>query len=265
MEGQLIDKLSEYIERGKSVALVMVTSQLGSSPRGVGSIMIVDDQGKLLDGTIGGGKVEEQAKEDAAKCIQKNTSGSFKYDLVLAETEHSLGMACGGAVDVFVKVFSKEEDLIVFGGGHIAYELSLMAKKLNYRLTVIDTRPEYLEESRFPDAYRRILFSDFEKNPFEIPDSASVVIVTHAHSYDAEALGLVIESKARYIGMIGSRSKIGYCYDEVKKQGVDENLFEKVHSPIGLDIGGQTPAEIALAIMAEIQAVKYNRPGGFLK
>lgn len=265
METQLMKNVVDLVERGIPVALVTVTSKLGSSPRDMGSMMIVNAHGELLAGTIGGGKVEEQAKQDAAACIKNNQSQPFKYELTLKDTEHSLGMACGGEVEIFVKVFSVEDEIVIFGGGHIGLDLAKMATQLNFKVSVVDNRSEYIEEARFPMAARRVLFEDFEKAPFEINQKTSIVIVTHGHSYDLEALKTVIHSDARFIGMIGSRNKINFCFKELMKDGIDESLLKKVHAPIGLDIGGQTPPEIALAILAEIQAVKYNRTGGFLK
>lgn len=264
MEAQLMKRMLKYIDKGEAVALVTVTSKLGSSPRDTGSMMLIGSDGELIDGTIGGGKVEQQAKLDAAECIRKNESSAFKYELTLKDTEHSLGMACGGAVEVFVKVFSQQDNLVVFGGGHIALELSSFARALNYRVTIIDHRPEFISDERFPDVERKMSMDDFIAEPFEMDSNTSVVIVTHGHSFDLEALKTVIGSPARYIGMIGSRSKIKFCFNELQNEGVSEDLLETVHAPIGLDIGGETPPEIALAILSEIQAVKYNRPGGFL-
>jgi xanthine dehydrogenase accessory factor len=264
MEAQLMKKMVKYIDDGESVALVTVTSKLGSGPRDTGSMMLVGASGELIDGTIGGGKVEEQAKMDAAECIRKNESAAFKYELTLKDTEHSLGMACGGAVEIFVKVFSRQDDLVVFGGGHIALELSAFAKTLNYRVTIIDHRPEFISDDRFPNVERKMAMDDFMVEPFEMDSNTSVVIVTHGHSFDMEALKMVIHSPARYIGMIGSRSKINFCFNQLKNEGTEEELLATVHAPIGLDVGGETPPEIALAIMGEIQAVKYNRSGGFL-
>lgn len=264
MEAQLMKKMLKYIDQGEAVALVTVTSKLGSGPRDTGSMMLVSVGGELIDGTIGGGKVEEQAKHDAAECIRKNESSAFKYELTLKETEHSLGMACGGAVEIFVKVFSEQDKLVVFGGGHIALDLSVFAKALNYRVTIIDHRPDFISDERFPDVERKISMVDFMAEPFDMDSNTSVVIVTHGHSYDMEALKMVIDSPARYIGMIGSRSKINFCFTQLQNEGVSEELLATVHAPIGIDIGGETPPEIALAIMGEIQAVKYNRSGGFL-
>lgn len=265
MEAKLLKELADCLDKGLEVALVTVTEAAGSRPRDVGSMMIVDKGGHLIAGTIGGGKVEETAKHDAAACIRNKTSKNFKYELTLKESEHSLGMACGGVVEVFVKTFEKRDALIIFGGGHIGLELSRFAKALGYRVIIVDQRPEYCSRERFPDADELHLLDPSNPPALNIDKDASIVIVTHGHLYDMEALRLVIMSDARYIGMIGSKNKIRHCFGELMKEGIPEERLQKVFAPIGLDVGGETPEEIALAVLAEVQAVKYGRSGRFLK
>lgn len=265
MEAKLLKELTDCLEKGQEVALVTVTEAAGSRPRDVGSMMIVDKGGHLIAGTIGGGKVEETAKRDAAECIKNRASQNFKYELTLKDTEHSLGMACGGLVEVFIKTFEKRDALIIFGGGHIGLELSRFAKALGYRVVIVDQRPEYCSKERFPDADALHLLDPSNPPTLYIDADTSVVIVTHGHLYDMEALRLVIASEARYIGMIGSRNKIRHCFAELVGEGISEERLAKVYAPIGLDVGGETPEEIALAVLAEVQAVKYGRSGRFLK
>lgn len=265
MEAKLLKELTDCLEKGHEVALVTVTAAAGSRPRDVGSMMIVDKGGHLIAGTIGGGKVEETAKRDAAECIKKRASENFKYELTLKDTEHSLGMACGGLVEVFIKTFEKRDALFIFGGGHIGLELSRFAKALGYRVVIVDQRPEYCSKERFPDADELHLLDPSNPPMLNIDADSSVVIVTHGHLYDMEALRLVISSEARYIGMIGSRNKIRHCFAELVGEGISEERLAQVYAPIGLDVGGETPEEIALAVLAEVQAVKYGRSGRFLK
>jgi xanthine dehydrogenase accessory factor len=265
MEVKLMERLTELIKENTPVALVTVIDKTGSGPRDTGSMMLVDQSGSLLHGTIGGGKVEEQAKEDAKKAIAMGLSSLYHYELTLQSGEHSLGMACGGTVDVFIKTFVVREELLIFGGGHIGLILEQFARMLNYRVTVVDHRPDYVSKERFPLAEGRFLMNQFDSMDSTINENTSIVIITHGHAYDMEALKLVASSPARYIGMIGSKNKITHCLSVLESEGVKKEHLLRVHAPIGLDIGGETPEEIALAILAEIQAVKYNRPGGFLK
>ena len=263
MEIKILKKLTEYIERGQEAALITVTKAQGSSPRGMGSRMLVDAQGKLIEGTIGGGAVEEKAKQDGAECIKRGISKSIHYELNSSNSENALHMACGGNVDVFIKVFKGREELLVVGGGHIGVKLCQVAKILGYHVTIVDERKEYLNKDRFPDADELKVGNIgeiLEKHP--VSDKTSIVIVTHGHKHDQIALEKVIHSSARYIGMIGSKAKVSLCFKNMSDKGIAKELLSKVHAPIGLDIGGETPEEIAIAIMAQIQAVKYNKEVG---
>ncbi|GAU77098.1 XdhC family protein [Fusibacter sp. 3D3] len=266
MESAVIKRLLNAIDHREAVALVTVTHKVGSGPRDKGSMMLVDHKGTLLAGTIGGGGVEESAKQDAMACLKNQTSSAFSYELTLKETENALGMACGGAVTVFIKVFSVGKSLIIFGAGHIGMVLSKMAKLLEYHVTIVDERDEYANVARFESA-DVILSGEMQTllADLEIVPSTSVVIVTHGHTHDLEVLRGVLNHNAGYIGMIGSKSKVNYCFQTLRAEGVSEEKLSAVHAPIGLDIGGETPSEIALSIMAEIQAIQFGKQGPFMK
>lgn len=260
MEKNIIKKLNECIDSNTSVALVTITANQGSSPRKSGSMMLVDSKGSLLEGTIGGGKIEETAKYDAKNCILSNESKGFSYKLT--EDIDALGMACGGAVEVFVKTFLSSEKLIIVGAGHICEKIVYFAKALDYNITIIDHREEYANSERYPDV-ENIECGDVTEmlDKQVIDERTSVVIATHGHLFDKDALEAVLYRKSRYVGMIGSRAKIKSCFDNLLNSGVEKELLKKVYSPIGLNIGGETPEEIALAILAEIQSVKYGLDG----
>jgi xanthine dehydrogenase accessory factor len=266
MDALLIKELSGYIQAQREVALVTVINKSGSGPRDSGSMMIVDNQGNLLAGTIGGGGIEEKAKKDAADCIQKNVSKACHYELTLKDTEASLHMACGGVVDVFIKVFKNSDQLIIFGAGHIGMELSYMGKRLGYHITMVDQRPEYANHERYPHA-DCVLSGDMPScaEALNIDSQTSIIIVTHGHVHDMAALREVVNSNARYIGMIGSKNKIRHCFKELEAEGIDRKNLDKIYAPIGLKIGGDTPAEIALSILSEVQAVKFDKKMPFMK
>ncbi|QEK13064.1 XshC-Cox1-family protein [Crassaminicella thermophila] len=266
MEQKLVKELLLCLEENKDVALVTVVDAQGSSPRGKGSMMLVDQEGNLIEGTIGGGAIEEKAKEDALECINRGISKSVHYELNKSNKKDSLPMICGGSVDVFIKVFKSKDELLIVGAGHIGFKLSKMADLLGYRVVIIDDREEYACKERFPEA-DALIVGDIEKNLREYPigEKTNIVIVSHGHKHDQEALEAVIDSGARYIGMIGSIKKVIASFEKLKKKGIKAEKLSKVHAPIGIDIGGETPEEISLSIMAEIQAVKYNKKGSFLK
>ncbi len=262
MDNELVHLLSEKIAENKEVALVIVTGAEGSSPRGKGSMMFVDKNGNILGGTIGGGALEGRAAQDAVACLKKGESEAFRYslDMDTGEGDDEPDMICGGSVEVFIALFGSKDLLLIAGGGHIGLSLYRLGKMLGYRVVVVDDREEYVSSGRFPEA-DELLAGDIAAimGDYEITDRTSIAIVTRGHQYDTQVLAKVINSSARYIGMIGSKKKIESCYCELKQQGVGADKLTRVHAPIGLDLGGDRPEEIALAIMAEIQAVKYKK------
>jgi xanthine dehydrogenase accessory factor len=265
MHENLMEIVTRKINNKEEVALVIITKAEGSSPRGVGSMMAVDKNGELISGTIGGGAVEVKASRDAAECIKNGASRSVSYVLNPAGGENNLPMACGGNIEVFIQVFRSPDKLLIVGAGHVGLSLYKMAKILGYYVTILDDRQELLNKERFPEADQLIHgdIADELKRQY-IDESTSIVIITHGHIYDQAALEAVINSPARYIGMIGSRNKIATVYENLEKKGITRENLRKVHAPVGLDIGGEGRTEVALAIIAEIQAVKYGRSGGFL-
>lgn len=266
MDVKIMKKLLELVEKNIPVALVTVTAKTGSGPRGAGSMMLVDKKGNLITGTVGGGSVEEQAKKDAMSCLGGGISKSFTYELNLSEHENSLQMVCGGVVEVFIKAFPGNKRLIIAGAGHVGRALGTLAGTLGYSVEILDSRPEYANRERFPDVSRVEAGSINEllRNT-SLDNETYVVIATHGHVHDIDALEAVIGRKAGYVGMIGSRSKVKYCLDDMRDRGFTEEEIKAVHAPIGLDIGGDTPEEIALSIMAEIQAVRNGKKAGFMK
>lgn len=155
--------------------------------------------------------------------------------------------------NIFVESLSQEVQIVMCGGGHVSYALSKLTDFLGYHITVIDDREEFANKERFPNA-KRIICKSFAK-AFETENFSAdscFVIVTRGHVDDALCLEEVMKRDYRYAGMIGSRSKIGKCRDLILSKGFSSEEFNRVHTPIGLDIGGQTPEEIAISIIAQI-------------
>lgn len=158
----------------------------------------------------------------------------------------------------------KGDRIIIAGSGNVAWNIYRFASILGYDITVIDNRAETLTEERYPQATRLLgdivaLLKDCEITP-----TTSIVIVTHNHEFDEPALQAVIESPARYIGIMGNKRKVTAYLANLKELGVEDEHIAKIHLPIGLDLGGELAADIALAAVAEIQAVRFGRSGGFV-
>ena len=155
--------------------------------------------------------------------------------------------------------------LLIVGSGNVAWYIYRIAEVVGYETTLIDNMPETLTRERFPTA-REILLGDILEllDSYEITGETSIVLASHKHKFDKQALVRVINSPARYIGVLGNRHKVTDYFNQLISMGVSEERISRVHVPVGLDLGGQRAAEIALAAVAEIQAVKYGRSGGFL-
>ncbi|WP_432408732.1 XdhC family protein [Wukongibacter sp. M2B1] len=254
MEYKLLDMISYEVKNNRKAALVTITKVEGSSPRKEGSMMGVREDGTIF-GTIGGGKLELVVTKWAEKCMSDCKNQIFHFKL--NDEEGSLHMQCGGEVDVFIKVFNPPQKLLIVGGGHIALKIYEFSKMLGFYNVIVEDREEFCNKERFPES-DELLIGDIEKilSEYPIGDNCYIVIVTRGHKYDEIALKSVIESDAKYIGMIGSKNKTKYIRDNLIKAEIPKKLIERVYAPIGINLGGETPEEIAFSIMAEIQLVK---------
>jgi xanthine dehydrogenase accessory factor len=256
----MFGKLSKDIENGKSGAVVTVTKSSGSTPADVGKMMIVYEDGSI-DGTVGGGNLEKQTISIALDLLRKGKSEGISFDLT-----KDLGMNCGGSVELFIKIVKPDYRLILVGGGHIAFSLNKIAKLVNFRTVIFDDREDMLTEERFGNADETI-FGDIASNlsKFNFNENDFIVIVTHGHKNDEDALFEVIDKNVKYIGVIGSKRKIKVMFDNLFERGISRESIEKVYSPIGLRLGGNSPEEVALSIISEIQLVKTGAILGHMK
>lgn len=256
---KVLFKLTDYIEKNEPMAMITIISATGSTPRGIGSTMLVGKDGNLLEGSIGGGVLEERIKKDAVRCIRLGKSKMIEYRLDNSENPNALPMICGGNVILFIKVYNVQDRLIIAGAGHVSEKVAKLADFMGYHVIVLDDRKERLNHEIFQSS-AELVYGDIVENLKElsIDTNAFVIIVTHAHKYDQEALESVLKSDAKYIGMIGSKDKIKNCFKNLLAKGYTKEELLKVYTPIGINIGGETPGEIALSIIAEIQSIKYG-------
>jgi len=250
----IFDFCSKNLSEGKKVALITVTATTGSSPASTGQMIAVLADG-TNKGTVGGGATEKSIIDRAALAI-KNNDTFFNYEL-----DHAIhGMSCGGGMEVFGNILGNHRGLCIFGGGHIAQSLAIMAAQTGFHVTVIEDRPDYSIHFKTvdyivckPDDYESVAathFSDF------------AVICTRGHSTDDKALRYCLSKELKYIGMIGSKSKVAELFSKLRDEGITQAELDKVYAPIGLDIADEIPAEIAVAILAELLLIKNNgKPG----
>lgn len=249
--------IAELIGNGMQGVLVTIIEITGSTPRHVGSKMIVKPDGDIV-GSIGGGALEAQAIQEALAFQNNGTvaDGATKKTYRLTEDE---GMLCGGQAELLFESFGKREQLVVFGAGHIAQALIPLAKKAGFYVSVLDNRPKFTKSDRFPDA-DKVQTGEYQDllQQVEFHERLYVVIVTHGHQHDEEILSFCVQQPHAYIGMIGSRNKSRTVLRHLKEQGIDDANFEKVFSPVGLHIGAETPFEIAVSILAELTAIRHG-------
>ena len=250
--------LFEYEEKTE-IALLTVTATKGSNPAEVGKMMIIDKKGKVLEGTIAGGSIEEEAKQKAMVLMKKGKSETIHTDI-----NDEFGKKSIGSVDIFVQVFVQKDEIIIIGAGNVGHSVYRIAEMLDYNIIIVDDRPDYTTKERFPNAKSMIIgeFEEILKN-LEINENSNIIISTHAHEYDQLALLSVVNSKAKYIGMLSNRRKAKLILENLAKEGISKEKIEKVYAPIGLSVGGTKPEEIAVSIMAEVLAVKYDKMYNF--
>jgi xanthine dehydrogenase accessory factor len=237
---------------GRRGAVATIVNVRGSIPSFKTAKMLVRDDGSIV-GTIGGGCVEAEVWQAARDVMESEKPRTLTFDLN-QDPKYDTGLVCGGTLEIFVEPVLPPADLYIFGAGHVAASLYKVARIAGFDLTIIDDREAYANRERFPEA--QVIAEDFEKAAAELSPSESsyIVIVTRGHRDDMRILRWAVQTPARYIGMIGSKRKTITIFKELQQEGLPAHLFDRVHSPIGLDIGAITPEEIAVSITAELIA-----------
>ena len=249
----LYEEIVKLRRQGRRGAVATIVNVRGSIPSFKTAKMLVRDDGSIV-GTIGGGCVEAEVWQAARDVMESEKPRTMTFDLN-QDPKYDTGLVCGGTLEIFVEPVLPPAELYIFGAGHIAASLYRVAKIAGFDICVIDDRETYANRERFPDA-QEVIAEDFEKAAARImpAESSYIVIVTRGHRDDMRVLRWAVQTPARYIGMIGSRRKTITIFKELQAEGLAPELFQRVHAPIGLDIGAITPEEIAVSITAEMIA-----------
>ena len=242
----LLTRLAQLEESGATVALATVVRATGSTPREPGARMIVHPGGEI-EGTVGGGRIEEAAKEAALASLSDGRPRFIEHNLT-----QELGMCCGGSVSIFVEVIGGSPRLIIFGAGHVGSALTKMAAHAGFVVHVADEREALLHAGRLGEA--RQLHDDLQDPALPFSEDAYVMITTHDHALDQRLLERALKMPHRWVGMIGSRRKAELARSRLEHKGFDPELIKRVRSPVGLAIAAETPEEIAVSILAELVA-----------
>lgn len=248
----------------KELCAVTIVSSDGSTTRTAGKMLVYAD--RKISGTIGGGAVEQAAIQEALRCLEAGENGvkTFDYNVESA----TAGMVCGGKLTLFFESCrNSRPQLIMVGGGHVGTALMRAARLAGFAITLIDTRGADTIGEAMALADRFLPVGNFREEvaKLALPAGAFYVIATYGHSFDGDALAGVLSHKdAAYVGMIGSRKKIAALFERLEGEGVSPEKLREVHTPIGLDLGGETPEEIAVSILAELLMVKNHRTGSMI-
>ncbi len=254
----LFEEIVRMRRAGRRGALATIVHTNGSIPSYESSRMLVRDDGTIA-GTVGGGCVEAEVWAAAKDVITNEQPRKMTFNLN-HEAAYDAGLICGGTLEIFVEPILPQPTLYLFGGGHISTAVARVAHQAGFAIGIVDDRQAFANTERFPMAseIHETYEAAFEKIT---PNSSSyVLIVTRGHKDDMRVLSWAIDTEARYIGMIGSKRKVISVYRALEKEGHDLAKFERVHAPVGLDIGALAPEEIAVSIAAELIAVRRNAP-----
>lgn len=244
--------------RGEAFALAFIIESRGSTPRESGRMLIRNDG--TTAGTVGGGPMEAQVIIEAKEALAEGCSRTVSRTLT-PEGKDAAGMECGGAMAVRIDITPAASRLLLIGGGHVNLAIARAAAPLGFSVEVAESRTEFCSSERFPMArnlhHRENLIDAVES--VKIDENTYIVIATHDD--DIRALGSVANSGAAYIGMLGSKRKVAVAVATLRKKGISEDIIGALRAPVGLDIGAQTPEEIAVSVMAEILKVRSGYSG----
>lgn len=255
----------DLLDTGNPFALATVVRVRGAAPRHSGARMLVFPDGRT-EGTVGGATLEQRVVQHALEALRE---GRPRYETYLFSTrpedkDKSVGL-CGGEVDIHIDVVKPDPRLMIIGAGHIAIPLARMAAMVDMRVVVVDDRPEYATRERFPDA-EEIHIVRYDEETEELATIEAVVdyntfVVVATWGWDQPALAQVLTRDPAYVALVASPAKARAIFQGLLSQGIPEARLAEVRTPAGLDIGAETPAEIALSILAEILSVRRSRGG----
>ena len=247
---------------GQKCALATIVEVNGSIPSFESAKMLIREDGSIA-GTIGGGCVEAEVWNAAREVMETERPRSLKFTLG-QDAAYDNGLICGGQLSVFVEPVIPHPQAILFGAGHISKAISRIASIAGFGTIIVDDREQFANRERFPEA-EAIHAAPYEEvfPQLTVGPSSYLIIVTRGHRDDMRVLRWAVTTGARYVAMIGSRRKTISVVKELEKEGLPRAAFEKIFAPMGLEIGAITPEEIAVAVVAEMVAVRRAPEGGW--
>ena len=259
--------LQEELRRGHACVLVTVIATKGSTPRKKGAKMLVRGDGSLI-GTVGGGKFESLVLDPGKETLK---SGEFQTrSFPLHElSDESFGAICGGEISVLLEPYAMKQRLLISGAGHCGQALAELALKCEWPVVMFDDRADMFDSPFYREGRVSIQTDADALDRFEFKNDDCIVLVSKGHPEDRAALKAILSRdpvpQFAYFGMIGSDRKVSMVLKDMESEGVPEEQLKKVYAPIGLNIGAESPAEIAVSIMAEILQVTRGARGGHMR
>ncbi|MDQ2715376.1 MAG: XdhC/CoxI family protein [Chloroflexota bacterium] len=255
----IYNEIQAALRRGERVGIATVVKTVGAAPCGVGAKLLVRTDGST-SGSLAGPNADTRVMQEVLQAIRE--SHSYVTHVHLDADQGEAVGSCGATLELFIEVLRPEPRLIIAGAGYVAQSLVRLAAHLDFRTVVVDDRRDLADPQVFGDTVQ-LVFGDIPQTLRDLePDDASwIVIVTRGHHLDKDALRAAIETRAAYVGMIGSPSKVRHIFRDLLKEGISPERLAQVHAPIGLDLGAETPDEIALSIAAEMVMLRRQASG----
>ena len=249
----IYEEILRLKQAGRASVVATIVQCSGSSPQKEGAKMLIRDDGTIV-GTLGGGCIETEVVQTSLQAIKDGCPLTIPFEL----TEKYGGLVCGGKVLVYIEPVIPDPHLVILGAGHVGKALSKIARFSGFKVTVVDDREEYANRDNIPDANETVVI-DFENvlSKVSVDQNTYIVIATRGHNHDLDALKVALGTKARFIGLLGSKRKKALLFKTLKEEGFTQRDIDRVIIPVGLSIGSVTPEEIAISIMAQI--IKYRR------
>lgn len=255
----IYEEILRLRKQGRKAALATIIHTQGSIPSYESSKLLIRDDGSTL-GTVGGGCVEAEIWAAAQEVMREEKPRKFTFNLN-ADPKYDVGLTCGGTVEIFLEPILPTPVCYICGAGHVGMHLAKVAAQGGFATVIVDDREMFANRERFPTA------TEIYAEPWEqafgklSPNELSyIVIVTRGHHDDMRVLRWAVSTRARYIGLIGSKRKVVSIYRELEREGIPREKLERVHAPIGIEIGALTPEEIAVSIAAEMIAIRRHAP-----
>ena len=249
----MAEAVLQVLASGKRGALATVVRTSGSTPQQPGARLLLMPDGRLV-GTVGGGAIEQAVIAELEAAVS-----SGRTQVVVRDLGHDLAMCCGGRMEVFVEPIEAVPRLVLFGAGHIAKPTAALARSVGFAVHVVDEREELITPERFPECELTQRDAAGALKRMALGERDYVLIVTHDHQLDEELLALALQQSAAYIGLVGSKRKVFRLVQRISARHGEQDL-SRVFAPVGLDLGAQTPEEIAVSIVAELVALRRGKP-----